>query len=149
MTNVLHHIPDPRSFLREAGRCIRPGGVTCMVEPWVTGWSRLAYNLHSEPCLPRAPDWSPPVGGPLSGANGAVAWIIFERDRWRFEGEFPEWEVAEVRPDMPFCYLLSGGMSLRSLAPAWSYGPWRRMERLLEPWMDRLAMFATILLRRR
>src|SRR5437868_8535464 len=26
MTNVLHHLPRPRQFFREAARCVRPGG---------------------------------------------------------------------------------------------------------------------------
>jgi len=149
MTNVLHHIRRPRAFFREAARTVCSGGVICMVEPWVTTWSRIAYTLHSEPCLRQAPEWEPSHGGPLSGANEAIAWIIFSRDRGRFEAGFPEWEIAEIRPQMPFRYLVSGGVSLRSLMPEWSYGTWRGFERLLEPWMGRLAMFATILLRRR
>jgi 2-polyprenyl-3-methyl-5-hydroxy-6-metoxy-1,4-benzoquinol methylase len=41
MTNVLHHIPDARAFLKEAARCLHPGGVIAMIEPWVSPWSRL------------------------------------------------------------------------------------------------------------
>ena len=149
MTNVLHHIPHPERFFREASRCVRTGGIVCMVEPWVTAWSRLAYALHAEPFLPEASGWAPPSGGPLSGANGALAWIIFARDRQRFETEFSDWAIAEVRPFMPFRYLVSGGVSLRSLMPAWSFGMWRSVEQALEAWMGRLAMFAFILLRRR
>ena len=26
MTNVFHHLPEPRRFLAEAARCVRPGG---------------------------------------------------------------------------------------------------------------------------
>jgi hypothetical protein len=149
MTNVLHHIAHPERFFREASRCMRAGGIVCMVEPWVTTWSRLAYALHAEPFLPEASGWAAPSGGPLSGANGALPWMIFARDRQRFESEFPDWVIAEVTPLMPFRYLVSGGISLRSLMPAWSFGMWRSVERALEPWMGRLAMFAIILLRRR
>src|SRR5262245_18969187 len=39
MTNVLHHLPEPRRFITEALRCVRPGGAIVMVEPWVTTWS--------------------------------------------------------------------------------------------------------------
>src|SRR5205814_35857 len=50
MTDVLHHVPDVRLFFRQASRCLRPGGVVVMIEPWVTAWSRLIYkNLHHEP----------------------------------------------------------------------------------------------------
>jgi len=49
---------------------------------------------------------------------------------------------------MPFCYLVSGGVSLRSLMPGWSYPVWRAAEELLSPWMNSWAMFARIVLER-
>ena len=58
MTNVLHHIPDVRLFLEEAGRCVRPGGVVLMIEPWYTRWSRFVYGtLHHEEMRADAADW--------------------------------------------------------------------------------------------
>jgi hypothetical protein len=39
-------------------------------------------------------------------------------------------------------------VSLRSLAPAFTYGGWRALEQLLTPLMPRLAMFATIVVTR-
>ena len=72
MTNVLHHLPDARTFFAEAGRAVRPGGVMALVEPWVTPWSRLVYrHLHHEPFDPDAAHWAFEKGGPLSAANGA------------------------------------------------------------------------------
>src|SRR6266480_3307819 len=34
MTDVFHHLPRAGDFLLEAARCVRPGGVIAMVEPW-------------------------------------------------------------------------------------------------------------------
>jgi SAM-dependent methyltransferase len=145
MIDVLHHLPRPRLFLAEAARCLRPGGVAVMIEPWVSPWSRLIYRrLHPEPFRPEASEWEFPSSGPLSGANGALPWIIFARDRRRFEREFPQWQIRRLEPGLPFRYLLSGGVSLVSLCPAWTYGGWRRLEQLLQPWMRHLAMFARI-----
>lgn len=150
MTNVLHHLPDPRQFFAEAARCVRAGGVVAMIEPWNTPWARWVYRtLHHEPFEPDAPHWECPATGPLSGANGALPWIMFARDRARFEHEFPQWQVAAVERFMPFRYLLSGGVSLRNLAPAWSYRACRWLEHRMGPWMDRWAMFARIVLARR
>ncbi len=149
MTNVLHHVPDVRCFLREAARCIRPGGVIVMLEPWVTVWSRLVYTrLHHEPFQPMAAAWEFPSHGPLSDANGALPWIVFERDRSIFEREFTEWHISVIKPVMPFRYLLSGGVSLRNLMPYWSFEQWQRIEHWLEPWMSTWAMFAQIVLTR-
>lgn len=150
MTNVLHHVAQPRRFFVEANRCVRVGGVVVMVEPWVTPWSRFVYTqLHHEPFQPGTRSWELQNGGPLSTANNALPWIIFRRDRQEFEQEFPNWRIELVKPIMPFCYLLSGGVSMRSLAPGWSFGLWKQLENVLGPWSDQLAMFAQIVLRRR
>lgn len=149
MTNVLHHLPHPDQFFLEATRCVRSGGVVSMIEPWVTPWSRFVYRrFHHEPFEPAATSWTLSAAGPLSGANGALPWILFERDRARFEREFPDWRVERVTPMMPVVYLLSGGVSLRSFLPGWSFGPIRGVERALAGWNRHVGMFAHIVLRR-
>ena len=150
MLDVLHHLSQPRRFFAEAGRCVRSGGAIVMIEPWVTVWSKLVYGkLHHEPFRPDTREWEFPSTGPLSGANGALPWILFERDRADFEREFPAWAIHSIDIQMPFRYLLSGGVSMRALAPGWSFGLWRALERTLQPWMHRLGMFALITLNRR
>ena len=119
-----------------------------MIEPWVTSLSRLAWHLHHEPFFPDARDWEV-HGGALTGANIALPWIIFQRDRAQFKIEFPQWKIKAIQPFMPLCYTLSGGVSLESLMPGDSFNPWRRVEEALAPWMGRLAMFAQIELSRR
>ena len=140
MTNVLHHLPDVASFFGEATRVVRPGGAIVMIEPWVTPWSRVIYTvLHHEPFDPTAAEWRVSGNGPLSGANGALPWILFERDRSRFEREFPALRVASITPGMPFRYLLSGGFTSGGMYPRghqppggqWS-GTWDRSEENLE-----------------
>lgn len=149
MTDVLHHIPDAAAFFREATRCLRPGGAVIMVEPWVSPWSRLIYtHLHHEPFEPEVEQWDFPAKGPLSDANGALPWILFDRDRKRFEEEFPHLKIKEVRPMMPFRYLVSGGVSMRALMPGWTTPLWKTIEKACEPQMRRLAMFSLITLRR-
>ena len=150
MVDVLHHLPQPRRFFCEAARCVRPGGVVTMIEPWVTNWSRLIYRrVHHEPFDPQAKEWEFPTSGPLSGANGALPYILFARDRETFQREFPMWQIEAVEPMMPFCYLLSGGVSMRTLMPGWSFTLWRGIENLLQPVMNHLAMFALVVLRKR
>jgi SAM-dependent methyltransferase len=145
MTDVFHHIPDVGAFLREATRCLRPGGRIIMIEPWVTSWSRLIFSrFHHEPFLPNVESWEIPAKGPLSGANGALPWIVLIRDRNRLNTEFPKLRVEEIRPIMPFRYLVSGGISLRNLMPSVSYFAWEWLERALASWNHRLAMFALV-----
>lgn len=148
MADVLHHIQEPGLFLNEAARCMKSGGRCLLIEPWNTPWSRWVYqHLHHEPFNPDG-GWRIPSTGPLSGANGALPWILFERDRSLFRQQFPEWSISLVTPMMPFVYLLSGGVSLRSLMPAWTYRWVRFMEGRITR-MDRTCgMFAFIVLER-
>ncbi|MBI5589581.1 MAG: methyltransferase domain-containing protein [Deltaproteobacteria bacterium] len=147
LVDVLHHVPDPGSFFTEATRCVKSGGRCLMVEPWNTCWSRWIYNhLHHEPFDVNG-GWTIPVTGPLSGANGALPWIIFERDREIFSRRFPEWRISGITPLMPLVYLLSGGVSLRSIFPAWTYPLFRRGEKLFD-FEKKAAMFALIILDR-
>jgi SAM-dependent methyltransferase len=149
MTNVLHHIPTVRYFFAEASRCLRPDGRILTIEPWVTSWSYFVYKrLHHEAFHPDALDWDFSSTGPLSGANTALPWIIFARDRTKFEAAFPELTIERIRPFMPFRYLVSGGVGMRSLMPGFTHSAWARLERFLEPGMPSLAMFAFISLRR-
>lgn len=147
MTDVLHHIAEPRVFFAEAARCVRAGGVVSMIEPWVTAWSRLVYRrLHHEPFRPEAAAWEFPASGPLSGANGAMPWMIFERDRPAFEAEVPQWRIERVRVHTPLAYLLSGGVSMRSFLPGWAHGAVRFGEGMLRPVMNQVGMFAQVTL---
>jgi SAM-dependent methyltransferase len=150
MIDVFHHISQPRRFFTEAARCVRPGGVVLMIEPWVTLWSQLVYTqMHHEPFQPEAKNWEFPNRGPLSGANGALPHIVFARDRLQFEREFPMWRIHAIEPMMPFCYLVSGGVSMRSLMPGWSFKYWRGLENMLTPFINKLAMFAYIVLQKK
>jgi SAM-dependent methyltransferase len=149
MIDVLHHLPQPRRFFHEATRCVRRNGTIIMIEPWVTPWSSFVYRrLHHEPFDPESHDWEFPTTGPLSGANGAIPWMLFNRDYERFKMEFPQWRLDTLKLDMPFSYLISGGVSLRSLAPGGAYKVTRWMEKRFDQYMDKLAMFAYIILKR-
>jgi len=145
MTNVLHHLPDVRAFFGEATRCLRPRGKILMIEPWITPWSRFIYShFHHEPLDPEALDWTFPSTGPLSSANGAVPWIVFARDKGKFSREFPQFSIEQIRPFLPFRYLVSGGVAMRSLMPGFTHGAWAGLERILKPQMHRLGMFAFV-----
>jgi SAM-dependent methyltransferase len=149
MTNVLHHVPDVAAFFRDAARVVRPGGALVMIEPWVTPWSRVIYGVfHHEPFHPGATDWKISGTGPLSAANGALPWILFERDRLRFEQEFPAWRVQSIDPGMPLRYLLSGGFTSRGIMPSWTSSTWRRLEKGLGPLTRKFGMFARIVVSR-
>jgi len=144
MVDVLHHITDPRAFFREALRCLRAGGRIVMIEPANTWWSRFIYkNFHHELFDTQA-QWEQEASGPLSHGNGALAWIIFSRDREIFGQEFPSLTIASMRNHTPLRYSLSGGLTLRQLIPSFTYPVVKAVEYLLSPFDNLLGMFQTI-----
>lgn len=149
MLNVFHHLPSPGRFLEEAVRCLEPGGKVVMIEPWMTAASEAIYRLlHHERTDPRQRGWDFESSGPLSGANQALPWIVFARDRALFAARFPRLEIERVAPHTPLGYLLSGGLSFRGSAPPSWFATCRRIEELLRPLYPLTAMFATIVLKR-
>jgi SAM-dependent methyltransferase len=150
MVDVLHHIPDAEAFLAEAARCLRAGGRLLMIEPWPTPFSLQVYRrLHHEPFEPGATEWRFPASGPLSSANGALPWMIFARDRERFQARFPELSLIESRPFMPLRYLFSGGVGNRVGAPGWADALLRRLEGESRLLRRLAAMFALLVIERR
>src|SRR5262249_53019128 len=88
------------------------------------GWisTPIYKRMHHEPFRMNAAEWRFDSTGPLSGANGALTWIVFRRDRARFEKCFPEFEIAGYEPHSPLRYWLSGGLKSWSLLPDWAFG---------------------------
>jgi SAM-dependent methyltransferase len=150
MLDVLHHIPHVKSFLATSARCVKPGGKIVLIEPWNTRWSQFVYKyLHHEPFDQHTGQWKLPSSGPLSQANSALPWIVFERDREIFEQEFPYWQIERSDLHSPLSYLMSGGISYRVSLPSILFKPCIKFENFLKPWMSFWAMFATIVLTRK
>ena len=132
MLNVFHHIPDVEAFLREATRCLRPDGRLLIVDehPGFIGLP-IYRHLHHEPFRPDTPEWRFESEGPLSGANGALAWMVFRRDRARFERDFPGLRLLSYEPHTPFRYWLTGGLKRWCLLPGALFGIASRVDRAL------------------
>ena len=145
MIDVLHHIPNCVNFFAEAERTLKPGGKIVMIEPANTAFSRFIFqNFHHENFDPEAPDWTFPTTGPLSGANGALPWIVFSRDYDRFSSTFPTLSKDGISYHTPFAYLVSGGLTFKSLLPGWMFKPFRMFESCFTPLNPWIAMFQTI-----
>lgn len=144
MFNVLHHLKKVKQFFREAERCLKPGGKILMIEPANTLWSRFIYqHFHHEEFNPNG-TWNIRSRGPLSGANGALPWIVFFRDRKMYMKLYPHLHIVSIRYRTPLKYLLSGGLSHPQFVPSWTYPIVTAIEKLTTPFHQYFAMFMSI-----
>ncbi len=144
MLNVFHHIPKPYLFLKEAERTLKTGGKIVMIEPANSWFGRWIYKtFHHEP-FDIDGDWEIISSGPLSGSNQALPFIYFERDREKFDKEFPYLKIQSVKYHTPLMYLLSGGVSRKALVPIETFAFFNLIEKILKPFASRLGMFKTI-----
>lgn len=148
MIDTLHHIPDIEKFLSEVNRVLAVGGKMIMIEPANTLWGRFIYkNFHHEP-FDVGGGWTLPESGPLSGANGALPWIVFERDKSIFKEKFPNLRTETVKYRNPLLYLLSGGVSFRQLLPDFMFPIINAIDSTLPKLCKQFSMFQIISVRR-
>ncbi|QPJ65289.1 MAG: class I SAM-dependent methyltransferase [Candidatus Nitrohelix vancouverensis] len=144
LLGVLHHIKTPILFFEELERCLEKHGRVFMVEPHNTPWSRyLLKNFHHELFDTQA-GWTTQGDGHLSDANQALPWIIFYRDRKRFEKDFPGLKIRRLKAQAPLRYVLSGGLSLKTLVPDKCYNLIKAVEWVLQP-LGRLCGYSMII----
>ena len=150
--NVFHHLPEPRDFLRELSRVLKPGGGLVLIEPYYGPVARRLYHrLHAfEGFDPAVASWEQPdTRGPAAGANQALSFVVFKRDRAAFAREFPDLELMVDQPHTHLLYLLSGGVHFRQLAPDGLTPLLVWAEQRLAPLNSWIALQHTIVLRKR
>jgi SAM-dependent methyltransferase len=126
LTHVFHHIPCPAKFLGEAVRTLVPGGVISIIDVAHTPFARFVFGrFHPEAYDSTATDWLLDTTGVYGGANQAMSWIVFVRDRARLQKEFPTLSVEIVEYLPWFGYLLSGGVMMRNFVPEVAVAPIR------------------------
>jgi hypothetical protein len=87
--------------------------------------------VHHEPFDDQVRQWKFESTGPLSDANGALAWIVFRRDAARLAEIVPRLQCLGYRPHTPLGYWMAGGLKSWSLVPRWAYSASTALDRLL------------------
>ena len=117
-----------------------------MIEPANTFFARFIYRHFHKEVFNIQGDWASESLCPLSGANIALPWIIFFRDKKKFIGNFPDLIIQKIYFHTPLRYLVSGGLSMRQLLPSFAYSIVKILELALSPFNRYFAMFFTIYL---
>ena len=150
--NAFHHLPQPRRFFRELERVLVPGGGAILLEPYHGPLASFVYPrlFASEGFDKRYATWETPQSGPMNGANQALSYVVFVRDRAIFEREHPALQVAVREPLANYVrYLASGGLNFRQLVPDAAIAPLRWLERFASPFAAWLALHHIVVLKRR
>ncbi len=120
--NCFHHFPHPDRFFSELDRVLAPGGGAILLEPYYGFFATFMYKrlFKTEGFDKESPSWETPMAGPMSGANQALSYIVFVRDKVRFEDKHPALEIVHQELcGNHFKYLFSGGLNFKQLIPGW------------------------------
>lgn len=151
--NCFHHLPSPDRFFQELRRTLVPGGGCVLIEPYYGLLGRALYPwLFPTETFDRSQaQWeSSPGMGVMKGANQALSYVVFVRDRAKFDARYPDLEIAHTAPIGNYPrYLLSGGLNFKQLAPNWAIGTLQRLEQLASPLARSLALHHVVVLRMR
>lgn len=131
MMNVLHHLGAVEQSFREMSRVLMPGGRLLIIDQYPGFPAQAIYQfVHDEPFDLTATSWN--TAEDKQHTNGAIAWLIFFRDRKRFEAHYPGLSIERIAYHSPLLYWLSGGLKRWTLLPGKSYK--------LAMWLDKLLL---------
>ena len=121
--DVLHHIPDPLTPIKEAAWVLKPGGRLIFFEPYGSWFGQWVYRLlHHEPFYWKYDVLNPPAFTGKEGefANDAIPGILFHQQAASWPALVPGMREVSRSRLTGLSYLLVGGFSYRGLMPAFA-----------------------------
>lgn len=150
--NCFHHFPHPDRFFKELDRVLVTGGGAILLEPYYGPFASFLYKrlFRTEGFDKTFLSWETPVAGPMNGANQALSYIVFVRDRELFEKKYPFLEIVhQVTVGNYLKYLLSGGLNFRQILPDSSAGLIGLFEKVLCPLNLWFALHHVVVIRKK
>jgi len=149
LSHVFHHIPDVDAFFREAQRTLVPNGVVSLIEMAHTPFARFFFkNFHHEPYQDQLREWSFVQHDSMMDSNQALSWMVFVRDRDRFESRYPGLRIETLELMPWLTYFCSGGVTARYLIPRFMNPVLIGLEYLVRPLAPVFSLFWHIRLRK-
>lgn len=149
--NCFHHFPEPRKFFNELERTLVKGGGCVLIEPYYGPVASKMYKnlFDTETFDPQQENWESESGYML-GANQALSYIVFVRDKVKLEAEFPNLEIITTKVMNNYLrYLISGGLNFRSLLPSFMSPIIKFIEFVLQPFNNVLGLHYAIIIRKK
>lgn len=149
--NCFHHFPNPRAFFKESERVLVKGGGIILLEPYYGPLASFVYKrlFKTEGFDKSFLDWETPVTGPMNGANQALSYIVFIRDREKFLQENPSLSIVQHRLVGNYLkYLFSGGLNFRKILPDMLIKPVGFFEKIISPFNRFLSLHHVIVIRK-
>lgn len=152
--NCFHHLPSPERFFQELERVLVPGGGCVLIDPYYGPLARWVYPrlFATETFDMGQATWEPASDtmGIMKGANQALSYVVFVRDRAIFADHNPGLELVGMNPLRNYPrYLLSGGLNFRQILPAASIGILKLAEKALSPLARAFGLHHVIVIRKR
>ncbi len=150
--NCFHHIPQPELFFKELNRVLSPGGGCVIIDPYYGPLaSKVFKSLFDSETFDKAQKgWNLEQATIMHGANQALSYIVFIRDKGKFQKEFSELEIVEKKTlGTTLRYFLSGGVNFKQLLPDFSIPAIKSVEKLLSPLEHFYAMNHVVVLRKK
>lgn len=149
MSHTFHHIPDVARFLAEAERVLKPGGYVAMVEVAHTPFARFFFDrFHPEPYDDQPLEWDFTQNDSMMDSNQALSWMVFVRDRLKYERQFPSLRLEKTAFLPWVTYLLAGGVTMRNLIPGFLVPVLKALEFLAIPLRPLGALHWVLILRK-
>ena len=139
--DALHHIPNVELFLTEVHRILRSNGRLIVFDPYWGLLARFVYRfLHQEKFDAKSKTWSFTSTSPWD-SNQALTYLLLRRDRTRFEEEFSFFKIEEHERLIGPSFLLSGGVSRRTIVSGKFLSLLLKWEMRQSSWLDFLRFF--------
>jgi SAM-dependent methyltransferase len=119
--NCFHHFPNPDLFFNELDRVLVKGCGCILIDPYYGTIAKRFYKkiFDTETFDMTQKEWVNESLGFMNGANQALSYIVFIRDKKKFEERYPNLEIIVQKPLNNYMrYVLSGGLNFRQILPS-------------------------------
>ncbi len=150
--NCFHHFPNPNLFFKELERVLEKGGGCILIDPYYGMVAKRFYKkiFDSETFDTTQKEWVNESLGFMNGANQALSYIVFKRDRKKFEEMYPNLEIVIQKPLNNYMrYVLSGGLNFRQILPSSFSLVIKFFELVFIPFNSVLALHHVIVIRKK